>query len=452
VNCQLVSVWLWFACCVPMRWISVGAKRHQDDQDMDIQSPDLSGKLKVALEKALEEGKQLKLQGKAVDAAAKYEAAHKMALQLKDYAKTREEEREYIARSVKYRKHAEDLREGRAKVGPDALKPPPPPGEPRPAGRKKAKEREEVTELKQTVQGLIQIAKVGWDDIGGLDEVKQEIKFALGIWLAQAPEKPGGKKVQLQSWRNMLFYGPPGTGKTLLAGAASRALKTREDKGAVFFNVKVSSVLSKYFGESSKIVSELYGTARDLSPSVVFLDEFESLAADRDQGGGDTGAERRILSTILAELDGLAEKGRTDIYVLTIAATNRPWDLDDAVLSRFDKKILIPLPDPVTRRAILEIQIGKKGLETRVGLEDLVAMTDGCSGRELERFCKEAQTRMVREMNTGIPALVDQGIDAIRGHTVRIRPLTREDFGSPPKPQTNPQEVKRYFAWRDENT
>jgi katanin p60 ATPase-containing subunit A1 len=212
---------------------------------MDIQVPDLSGKLKVALAKAREEGKQLKLQGKAVDAAAKYEAAHKMALQLKDYAKTREEEREYIALSVRCRKHAEDLREGRAKVGPDSQKPPPPPGEPRPAGRKKAKEREEVTELKQTVQGLIQIAKVGWDDIGGLDEVKQEIKFALGIWLAQAPGGPGGKKVQLQSWRNMLFYGPPGTGKTLLAGAASRALKTREDKGAVFFNVKVSSVLSK---------------------------------------------------------------------------------------------------------------------------------------------------------------------------------------------------------------
>ncbi|MCU0722599.1 MAG: ATP-binding protein [Planctomycetes bacterium] len=419
---------------------------------MDFQVPDLSGKLRVTLEKALEEGKQLKLQGKAVDAAAKYEAAHKIALQLKDYAKTREEEHEYLGRAVKYRRHAEALREGRAKVGPEALKPPSPPAaEGRPAGgKKKAKEREEVAELKQTVQGLIQTAKVGWDDIGGLDEVKQEIKFALGIWLAQAPEA-GGKKVQLQSWRNMLFYGPPGTGKTLLAGAASRALKTREDKGAVFFNVKVSSVLSKYFGESSKIVSELYGTARDLSPSVIFLDEFESLAANRDSAG-DTGAERRILSTILAELDGLAEKGRTDIYVLTIAATNRPWDLDDAALSRFDKKVLIPLPDPVTRKAIFEIQVGKRGLQTQVSYDDLVAMTEGCSGREIERFCKEAQTRMVREMNTGIPALVDRGIDAIRGHTVKIRPLAREDFGSPPKPQTTPEEMKRYLRWREENS
>ncbi|MHC5080463.1 MAG: ATP-binding protein, partial [Planctomycetota bacterium] len=238
-------------------------------------------------------------------------------------------------------------------------------------------------ELKRVVDGLMQTAKVGWKDIGGLEGVKQEIKFALGIWLAQPPAGPGGKPVQLQSWRNMLFYGPPGTGKTLLAAATSRALKTREERGAVFYNVKVSSVLSKYFGESTKIISELYGVARDLSPAVIFLDEFESLAANRDDGS-DTGPERRILSTILAELDGLAEKGRTDIYVLTIAATNRPWDLDPAVLSRFDKKILIPLPDETTRQSILEIMIDRKGLTTKMSREDLVEKTAGFSGREIE--------------------------------------------------------------------
>src|SRR5690606_26180668 len=119
------------------------------------------------------------------------------------------------------------------------------------------------------------------------------------------------------------FYGPPGTGKTILAAATSNALRkgAHEKRGAMFFNVKVSGVMSKYFGESSKIISEIYGTARDNSPSVVFLDEFESLTGKR---GSDeqSGAERRILSTILSELDGLSEKGRSDIFVLTIAAAN----------------------------------------------------------------------------------------------------------------------------------
>src|SRR5207248_11775710 len=133
-------------------------------------------------------------------------------------------------------------------------------------------------------------------------------------------------------------------------------------------------------------------TARGCSPSVVFLDEFESLCGSRDEG--DTGTERRILSTILSELDGLAEKGRDDVYVLTIAATNRPWDLDPAVLSRFDKKILIPLPDDRTREKILRIHLEKKGFATEVPYEELGRLTNGYSGREIERFCKEVTTEM----------------------------------------------------------
>src|SRR5205814_715183 len=166
--------------------------------------------------------------------------------------------------------------------------------------------------------------------------------------------------------------------------------RSTEGVPSVFYNVKVSSILSKYFGESSKIISELYGTARDTSPSVVFLDEFESLAGQRD--ASDSGAERRILSTLLSELDGMDSKGRTDLYVLTIAATNRPWDLDNAVLSRFEKKILIPLPDETTRDRILKIHLQKKGFTTDVPYDELVRLTNGHSGREIERFCKEVTT------------------------------------------------------------
>jgi SpoVK/Ycf46/Vps4 family AAA+-type ATPase len=116
--------------------------------------------------------------------------------------------------------------------------------------------------------------------------------------------------------------GPPGTGKTLLAAATAGNLE------ATFFNVKVSSLLSKYFGESTKLISALYSVARRLSPAVIFLDEFESLTPSR--GSGESGSERRIVSTLLAELDGLQGKD-DDSFVMTICATNLPWLLDLAI-------------------------------------------------------------------------------------------------------------------------
>jgi len=303
----------------------------------------------------------------------------------------------------------------------------------------------DADEVHSVVTGLLHHSNVTWDKIGGLEETKREIKYALGVSLAKMPEG-----LQLAGWRNMLFYGPPGTGKTLLAAATSRALKTTERDQAVFFNVKVSSVMSKYFGESTKIVSELYGTARDMSPAVIFLDEFEALCGSRNDG--DTGTERRILSTILSELDGLSEKGREDIYVLTIAATNRPWDLDPAVLSRFDKKILIPLPDPETRQAILEIHTSKKGFELDCELEELIELTDGLSGREIESLVKEVTNRMVAEENRSIPDLVDRGLDAVRDYAVRVRSLNLADFERGARlinPVTPPKEMQKYLDWRD---
>jgi SpoVK/Ycf46/Vps4 family AAA+-type ATPase len=227
-------------------------------------------------------------------------------------------------------------------------------------------------------------------------------------------------------------------------------VKSTEGVPSVFYNVKVSSILSKYFGESSKIVSELYGTARDTSPSVVFLDEFESLAGQRD--ASDSGAERRILSTLLSELDGMDSKGRSDIYVLTIAATNRPWDLDSAVLSRFEKKILIPLPDDKTRERILQIHLGKKGFPVEMPYPDLAHLTVGYSGREIERFCKEVTTGMVEEVNRDIPSMVDQGLDTVKKYRIKVRPLTRGDFEAAAKlihPQTTKEEMQKYYNWKE---
>jgi katanin p60 ATPase-containing subunit A1 len=376
-----------------------------------------------------------------------YERAATLLERHAESAPSRKIEQVRKAKALKFREYAIALRSGdipkpEADSGGEATQ-----TTARPRGKRgqgPAKDKDEDA-IKGVVAGLLHHSSITWDKIGGLEETKREIKYALGVSLAQMPEG-----VELAGWRNMLFYGPPGTGKTLLAAATSRALKTSEHQPAVFFNVKVSSVMSKFFGESTKIISELYGTARDQSPAVVFLDEFEALCGSR--GEGDTGTERRILSTILSELDGLSEKGREDIYVLTIAATNRPWDLDPAVLSRFDKKILIPLPDPVTRRAILEIHLVKKGFELECELEQLVDLTLGLSGRELESLAKEVTNKMVGEMNHAIPELVDQGLDAVRDYKVQVRPLTLEDFEAARQqvqPVTSEEDMQRYLDWRD---
>src|SRR5436190_3401578 len=372
-------------------------------------------------------------------AASAYEKAANLMSMWAEQAHGREAEERRKKMALQYRQLALKLRSG--EVSFDA---PAPSSEPS-SDKEPSLKNGAGGEIKSIVSNLSHASKITWEDIGGLDDTKNEIKFALGMTLAQHPAG-----VKIAALTRILFYGPPGTGKTLLAAATSNAVKSTEGVPSVFYNVKVSSILSKYFGESSKIVSELYGTARATSPSVVFLDEFESLAGQRD--ASDSGAERRILSTLLSELDGMDSKGRNDIYVLTIAATNRPWDLDSAVLSRFEKKILIPLPDVSTRERILRIHLEKKGFPVEVPYGDLAAQTEGYSGREIERYCKEVTTGMVEEVNKGIPALVDQGLDTVKKYKIKVRPLTQKDFEAAARlihPQTTPEEMQKYYNWKE---
>lgn len=304
-------------------------------------------------------------------------------------------------------------------------------------------------EIRATVESLIHTSKITWDDIGGLVDTKQELKYALGMTLAK---RPAG--VSLAGWSNFLLYGPPGTGKTLLAAAVSNAVKRGDGGSSCFFNAKIAGILSKYFGESAKLITALYSVAREKSPAVVFLDEFEALTASRDKGE-QTGAERQVLSTFLSELDGLDKKGAEGVYVLTILATNRPWDLDAAILSRFEKKILIPLPDLDARREILQIHLVRKGFQLEVDLAKVAEMTDGYSGRELEAFSKEVTNRMIVEMNQAIPELVSKGIEQAMGYEIKLRPLSLSDFERARQkiqPATTPASMKRYLDWRDSVT
>ncbi|MCZ6691512.1 MAG: ATP-binding protein [Planctomycetota bacterium] len=388
---------------------------------------DLSADLRKALRDAMKRADGCISGGNSTGAAEALAAASRISFHLAEHAPSRDAEIREKKRAIRLRERSKGLLAGDDSAEENGENAP----------------QSDADGIGALVSELIHTSKVTWDQIGGLEETKSEIKYSLGLTLANRPDG-----VELAGWRAILFYGPPGTGKTLLAAATSNAIRTTEKDRAVFFNVKVANVLSKFFGESSKIISELYGTARDMSPSIIFLDEFEALCASRD--GADSGPERRILSTILSELDGLAEKGRDDLYVLTIAATNRPWDLDPAILSRFEKKILIPLPDRDAREAILDIHLSRRGIRSKVSMEDLAGMTAGFSGRELESFCKQVIYKMIRERNESLPDIVDRGLDAVRSYKIKVRELARPDFEDAVqaiRPQTSPEEAKRYLEW-----
>lgn len=385
------------------------------------------------IKRALERGRSARDRGEKPVAARYYEQAAEFMMKFAQQAIGRESEEWRKRKALEYREYARRLRDGEndARVRDE--------GDARSGAGKPGK----GSEIRTIVSSLIFESPTTWGDIGGLEETKREIKLTLGMSVARPPDN-----VRINPWTKILLYGPPGTGKTLLAAATSNAIRSREGRSCVFFNVKISNILSKYFGESSKIVSELYGAARNASPSVVFLDEFESICQKRDTA--DTGAERRILSTLLSELDGLDTKGRSDLFVLTIAATNRPWDLDEAVLSRFEKMILVPLPDEKAREQILRIHLAQRGYESEVPYAKLARTTEGYSGREIERFCKQAIKGMIEEMNKDLPAVVDQGLDRARSYKIRIRPLRASDFEAAARtitPVTTPKEMETYRRW-----
>ena len=302
-------------------------------------------------------------------------------------------------------------------------------------------ESEEEEFEKYIEQNIITTSGIAWDDIGGLDSVKQTIKESVVLSIIE--EKPEA----IKPWKGILLFGPPGTGKTLLAAATAGSLN------ATFFNVKVGQILSKYFGESSKLVSALYRVGRRKAPSIIFLDEFDSIALSRF--GEVAESSRRVLSTLLSELDGLQDKD-SGSYILTMAATNTPWDIDKAVLSRFPKRIYIPLPDKEACKEIIKINIIKEGLGFDEQILEQVA--DKCTeklfaGRDIATLCNNAIWHMVRSENPALSSLADKPVDAIRKYKLKTRKLTIEDFESSfesMKGAVKEQDIEEYEKWAKE--
>jgi katanin p60 ATPase-containing subunit A1 len=362
---------------------------------------DLSAQIRQALNQELAKARAAMEEGEFKKASGFYSRSANLADKLERYLSTMEQRKANRESARHYRELAEKLAAGYV------------PSHAVPGGPVVSMEESE-TDFSDQVVSMIQKSAVAWEEIGGLEAVKEEIKTAFGLALARKP-----RGMRLHGWRSMLFYGPPGTGKTLLAAATSHSLE------ATFFNVKVSDVISKYFGESSKIIGALFNEARSRQPSVIFLDEVDALTASRD--GDESGAERRVLSTLLSELDGFESKDFHG-FLMTIAATNVPWMLDEAVISRFERKIYVPLPDPEAREAIIRAHLKQFGLETEHPPADIAARTDRFSGRDLARLCKAAINRMVLECNPNLTTRVDEGLDRLAGYELKVRRLSREDW------------------------
>jgi SpoVK/Ycf46/Vps4 family AAA+-type ATPase len=226
---------------------------------------------------------------------------------------------------------------------------------------------------------------VNWEEVIGLDTAKKAIKEAI-VYPVQRPDLfPLG-------WpRGILLFGPPGCGKTLIAAAVATELD------ATFFSIDAASIMSKWLGEAEQNVAKLFGSARKSSnegkPAIVFVDELDSLMG---QHQNEVGGEIRVRNQFLKEMDGIFDKGK-NLHVYVIGATNKPWDLDWAFIRRFQKRILVPLPDHHTRLMMLKLYTSSLQLAQDVDLHELARLSEGFSGSDIRDVCQSAQLKLIGE-------------------------------------------------------
>jgi len=232
---------------------------------------------------------------------------------------------------------------------------------------------------------LVEAPTIGWEGVGGLDKVKQELKEAVE-WPMKYPQ--GFKRMGIRPSRGILLYGPPGTGKTLLAKAVAK------ESEANFIQVKGPSLLSMWVGKSEEGVRKIFERARQVSPCIIFFDEIDSMAGKRGVEAG-TKVTERVLNQLLAEMDGLEDLKD----ILIIAATNRPDMLDPAILrpGRFDKILLVSTPEEKGRLKILEIHTKDMPKAKDVNLNQIAKITTGYSGADIELMVREAAMLALRE-------------------------------------------------------
>lgn len=270
---------------------------------------------------------------------------------------------------------------------------------------------------------------VRWQDVAGLANAKQALHEMVILPALRADLFRGLRAPA----KGLLLYGPPGNGKTLLAKALANEGKS------TFFNISASSLTSKWHGEAEKLVRTLFAVAAEMQPSIIFIDEIDSILSERSSGEHE--ASRRLKTQFLVEFDGVAQASNS---VVVIGATNRPQELDDAVRRRLVKRIYIPMPDAEGRRSLLKHTLEDQPMKlSATDLERLVQVTEGYSGSDLAALCREAAMQPIRELGsrvTDVPA-----------H--KIRPMRISDFQAAMnsiRPSVSQNQMRGFEEWTRE--
>ncbi|XP_043536657.1 spastin isoform X2 [Chiloscyllium plagiosum] len=272
---------------------------------------------------------------------------------------------------------------------------------------------------------------VRFEDIAGQELAKQALQEIV-ILPSLRPELFTGLRAPA---RGLLLFGPPGNGKTMLAKAVA------SESNATFFNISAASLTSKYVGEGEKLVRALFSAARELQPSIIFIDEIDSLLCERREGEHD--ASRRLKTEFLIEFDGVQSSG--DDRVLVMGATNRPQELDEAVLRRFTKRVFVSLPNEKTRLLLITNLLAKHGNPlSRKDLEHLAKQTEGYSGSDLTALAKDAALGPIRELKP------EEVRNMAASEVRKIRLSDFEDSRRKIKRSVGPQTLEGYKRWNEE--
>lgn len=279
---------------------------------------------------------------------------------------------------------------------------------------------------------------VRWDDIADLEEAKRLLEEAvvLPMWM------PDFFKGIRRPWKGVLMVGPPGTGKTMLAKAVAT------ECGTTFFNVSSSTLTSKYRGESEKLVRLLFEMARFYAPSTIFVDEIDSLCSRRGTDS-EHEASRRVKSELLIQMDGITNNEDPSKVVMVLAATNFPWDIDEALRRRLEKRIYIPLPNSDGREALLRINLKEVEVTEDLDISEVASKLDGYSGADITNVCRDASMMAMRRKIAGLTP--DE-----------IRNLPKEELELPVSPgdfeeamrkinkSVSKQDLEKYEEWMAE--
>ncbi|NXK77128.1 KTNA1 protein, partial [Amazona guildingii] len=285
---------------------------------------------------------------------------------------------------------------------------------------------------------ISQNPNIRWDDIADLVEAKKLLKEAvvLPMWM---PEFFKGIR---RPWKGVLMVGPPGTGKTLLAKAVATECKT------TFFNVSSSTLTSKYRGESEKLVRLLFEMARFYAPTTIFIDEIDSICSRRGTSE-EHEASRRVKAELLVQMDGVGGATENDDpskMVMVLAATNFPWDIDEALRRRLEKRIYIPLPSAKGREELLRINLQELELADDVDLANIAEKMEGYSGADITNVCRDASLMAMRRR---IEGLTPEEIRNLSRDDMHM-PTTMEDFEIALKKvskSVSAADIEKYEKW-----